>query len=350
MELLRLALISDTCLRLSGSIAAHSDSRLSDYLHRSIQLLGIAVAPDSQYMSLTNRRKALIISNPLAGRNHRSSIKIEKFQNRLSAHGIDSDLCFISKEREGRMFVRKAFETGATDIVVSGGDGTINEVLQGMVGTSIRLGIWARGTANVLAYELKLPFQAKAAADVIARGKTRKIHIGCAISEETGERRYFLLMAGIGLDASIVQRVRAGLKRRAGEAAYWFSGIEHLMRWPPAPFKVEVDGTFYTATFAAIGNAAHYGGNLSVTPRASLDIPEFEICLVNSRSRAQFIFLLSQARLGGARVTGKAVRFMSAKRARATGDAMVQADGELIGKLPMSFEIAHECLEVIVPG
>src|SRR3954447_8177445 len=102
-------------------------------------------------------------------------------------------------------------------------------------------------------------------------------------------------MAGVGLDASIVSRVHPRLKRRVGEAAFWYSGLGHLARWQPIPFNVEVEGHTLRATFAAIGNAAHYGGNLAITPRARLENPEFELCIVDSKSRLRFLYLLSHA-------------------------------------------------------
>jgi diacylglycerol kinase family enzyme len=213
----------------------------------------------------------------------------------------------------------------------------------------VRLGIWPCGTANVLARELDLPFDAEEAANVIARGRHRPVHIGCAIDARTGERRYFFLMAGVGLDASIVRRVRPGLKRRVGEAAFWYSGLEHLAGWQPTPFHVEVDGHTYPATFAAIGNAAHYGGNLAITPRARLDQPEFEICIINSYSRVRYLYLLARAMRGGLKATTPGVRFLRATQARATGDVLVQADGELIGQLPMTFEIVPHPISVIIP-
>jgi diacylglycerol kinase family enzyme len=234
------------------------------------------------------------------------------------------------------------------DIIISGGDGTINEALEGLVGAAeVRMGIWPRGTANVLARELKLPSGVDAAAEVIARASSRRVHIGCATVEATGERRYFFLMAGVGLDASIVEGVRPRLKRRVGEAAFWYSGIGHLLRWQPRLFEVEIDGRIFPATFAAIGNAPHYGGELSITPRARLDAPEFEVCVINSQSRIRYLRLLSRAMRGGVPAQAKAVHFIRAARARATGDVLVQVDGEIIGRTPMTFEIAPHSIEVI---
>lgn len=238
---------------------------------------------------------------------------------------------------------------GFDEVIVSGGDGTINEALQGLIGTKARLGILPRGTGNVLARELGLPLNVKGAADVIARGRTRIVHLGCAIDDNSGARRYFFLMAGIGLDAAVVGRVKPGLKKRIGRAAFWYSGFGHLAAWQPIPFEVQVNDETYSATFVTIGKAARYGSDLCVTPRARIDEPEFEICLVDSQSRLRFLRLLSQAMRGGMRDGAGGIRFLHATRARGIGQAAVQVDGELIGKLPMSFEIAPECIEVIVP-
>ena len=238
---------------------------------------------------------------------------------------------------------------GGCEVIVAGGDGTINEALQGLIGTDARLAILPQGTANVLARELKLPLNSSQAVEVIARGHTRKIHVGCALDGVSGARRYFFLMAGIGLDASVVQRVHPGLKKRFGKAAFWYSGLSHLTDWQPIPFEIEINGKIYAATFATIGKAASYGGELSVTPRARLDQPEFEICLVQSRSRLRYLRLLAYAMRGGAPADRRGIRFLRATSARAMGTTAVQVDGELIGKLPMTFEIAPHSIEVIVP-
>jgi YegS/Rv2252/BmrU family lipid kinase len=235
------------------------------------------------------------------------------------------------------------------DVIVSGGDGTINEVLQGLVGTSVRLAILPVGTANVLARELRIPLDCMEAAKIIAGGNSKRIHVGSAIDEVSGVKRYFLLMAGIGLDASVVERVRLGLKKRVGKGAFWFSGMSHLANWRPAPFQLEVNGQVFTATFATIGKAASYGGGLAVTPRAQLDEADFEICIVNSRSRLRYLHLLSCAMRGGMAGDKRGVTFVRTTHARATGEAPVQVDGELIGYLPMTFEIAPHTIDVIVP-
>lgn len=297
-----------------------------------------------------SRSKVALISNPHAGRGGRHrALEVARFCETLKGYGITVEVLNTAGPNDAARLAQEATKAGVRDCIVSGGDGTINEALQGLIGEDVRLGVWARGTANVLARELQLPFNIERAAEVVAKGKTQRIYTGCATIEATGEKRYFFLMAGIGLDASIVESVRPRLKRRVGKAAFWYAGLGHLLQWRPVPFKVEVDSKSFPATFAAIGKGSRYGGDLAITPRARLDQPEFEICLINSRSRLRFLSLLSRAMRGGAQTDRPGVRFLRATKARAEGTALVQVDGELIGSLPMTFEIVPHPIEVFVP-
>lgn len=295
------------------------------------------------------KREAVLISNPNAGRGGAQRAReVTRFCETLRKRGVKIDALNTNGPNDASRLAAGVVKKGVRDVIVSGGDGTINEVLQGLVGSDGRLAVWPRGTANVFARELQLPFDGDEAAKVIARGISKPVHIGCATVERTGERRYFFLMAGIGLDASVVRGVRPRLKRRVGEAAFWYSGLGHLAHWQPVPFDVEVDGQTLNATFAAIGKAAHYGGKLGITPRANLEKPEFEICVVDSKSRLHFLYLLSHAkRRQGVGEHLRGVQFIRATRARVTGNVMVQIDGELTGELPMTFEIAPGPIEII---
>jgi YegS/Rv2252/BmrU family lipid kinase len=296
-------------------------------------------------------RTAVLISNPNAGRGGRTRAReVARFCAALNARGVRVEVLNTDGPGDATRLAERAVRSGVREVIVSGGDGTINEALQGLAGTDdVRLAIWPRGTANVLARELNMPFDTEAAAEVIARAHTRRIHIGRATIEATGEQRYFCLMAGVGLDASIVKGVRTGLKRRIGEASFWYSGIGHLLSWQPVPFHIEINGETFPATFAAIGNAPHYGGELSITPRARLDQPEFEVCLINSHSRLRYLRLLARAMRGGVPSQTRGVSFIRATRARATGDVLVQVDGEVIGRTPMTCEIAPYSIEVVIP-
>ena len=296
-----------------------------------------------------SQRKAILISNPKTGRyGARRRPKLDAVCEYLRQHDVAVDLVATRRPGDATRIAAEAANDGFNEVIVSGGDGTLNEALQGLLGTGVRLGILPTGTGNVLARELKLPLSARQAAEVIARGRVRRIHLGCAMDDLDGTRRYFYLMAGIGLDASVISRVHPGLKKRIGKAAFWYSGLSQLAGWQPIPFTIEVNDETYEATFAVIGKAAGYGGELAVTPRARIDRPEFEICMIESRSRFRYLRPLSYAMRGGIPANKSGIRFLRATSARAHGNTAVQVDGELVGKLPMSFEIAGPTVEVFV--
>ncbi|MFN2532978.1 MAG: diacylglycerol kinase family protein [Pyrinomonadaceae bacterium] len=297
-----------------------------------------------------SNRKAILISNPRTGRYaRRPSHQVEQLAAQLISQGVDVELHKTNAPGHATELAARAANNGTTDVIVAGGDGTINEAVQGMAGGKARLGIIPQGTANVLARELDLPLVREDSIGVIVRGHSRSIHLGVAIDEATNLRRHFLLMAGIGLDASIVSRVHPSLKKHIGKAAFWISGLSHLANWQPPRFTLEVEGKSCNATFAAIGNAARYGGDLSITPRARIDRPQFEVCVIETANRFRYLHFLSRAMRGVLAESGSGVEFLQASVVRATGNAPVQVDGELIGQLPMRFEISPFALEVLVP-
>ena len=307
---------------------------------------GTSIATHSRSMSI---RKATLISNPKTGRYTSRRAPIPELASRLESLGLKVDLRLTSGPGDAAEIAGRVAHNGSSDVIVAGGDGTINEAIQGLAGTNARLGIIPRGTANVLARELGLPLDDEQALKIAAQGKTREIYLGLAIDETTNERRHFVLMAGIGLDASVVRRVQPSLKKRIGKGAFWISGLSHLATWNPKPFTLEIDDQTYTATFAAIGKSARYGGDLAITTGARLDQREFEICIIRTMSRLRYLRLLSYAIRDGMPRDTPEVKFVKATTVKARGDAQVQVDGELLGHLPMRFEIAPHSLNVIVP-
>jgi len=291
-----------------------------------------------------------LILNPNAGRGRAVAAReVEAFGARVRGAGVALEVEDTKGPQDAARLAREAVRGGASDVVVRGGDGTVHEAIQGLIGAGARLTVWPAGTANVLARQLSMPAGAGEVARIFVEGKTRRITLGCATAERTGERRYFFMMAGVGLDASVVRHVRPRLKRRVGEAAYWYSGLGHLAHWRPRAFTVEVEGERLEATYAAVGKAPRYGGGLAITPRARLDSEEFEVCVINSRSRLRYLYLLTRAVRGGVPAGTTGVCYRTAARIRVEGEAEVQADGELIGRLPMTFEVVPEGVEVVVP-
>lgn len=276
---------------------------------------------------------------------------IEEIQQALRGFGIEVKLEPTTGPGSATEIARAAVERGEKMIIVCGGDGTINETVQPMVGTDCALAVWPGGTANVLARELKLPNDPDTLARIIATGVTRRISVGHAYKRESGWQRYFLLMAGIGVDAAIVQGVDPQLKRRTGVGAFWVSALNYLRRMPLTPFSLGIGQEHYDATFACIGNAAEYGGWFNLTPEASLEEGTLDVCIFNSRNRAGLLWSAFRG-LRGTHLKSSDVVYRKAVVAYANSntDAMVQLDGEVVGTLPMLFASLPEALSVVVPG
>jgi diacylglycerol kinase (ATP) len=295
-------------------------------------------------------KRTLLIANPKAGQGgpERRQEAIRQFCALMNARGFDVEVRSTTGPNDASRLAAEAAREGFPEVIVSGGDGTINEALQGLVGTGARMAVWPRGTANVLGVELHLPRQIERLVDVITAGRVLRAHVGCVTIEKTGEQRYFLLMAGIGIDAAIVDRVKPGLKKRVGQAAFWYSGLENFALWRPRKFVLEIEGQQHTATFAALGKTPRYGGNLAITPRARLDSPQFEICMIHSVHRLRYLKLLPFAMFGGIPEGMKGISYLRASHVRATGNGVLaQVDGELIGSLPMTFTMTPHVIEVV---
>src|SRR5215470_16141780 len=171
-------------------------------------------------------RRATIIYNPVSGRNLFREGRVHKMIRLLESRGIIADSAATYGPNTGANLAREAIRAGSEVIICHGGDGTLNEVLPGVAGEDAKLAVWAGGTANVTARDLKMPRRLSRVADVIARGKTMQIFLGMASNDVAS--RYFLMFAGIGVDASICRGVNPRLKRLGGQLAFWVSGIKHL--------------------------------------------------------------------------------------------------------------------------
>ncbi len=236
-------------------------------------------------------------------------------------------------------------------IIAAGGDGTINEVISGMQGSSVPLAIFPGGTANVLAREIKLPISIERAAIEISALQPCRISVG--VLESHGEAaRSFVCMAGAGLDAEIVYRLNLDLKAAAGKLAYYVGGFSQVLR-PLREFELLVDERPYKASFALMSRVRNYGGDLEIARGASLLRDDFEIVLFRGTVSARYLaYLLGVAlkqahRINGCTfLRGRSVRCVSAESA----DIFVQIDGELAGKLPAKIDLVPNALTLLAPA
>lgn len=294
------------------------------------------------------KRNAVIIYNPksAAHKTRDRAIEVAAYSELLAQREIEAEPWPTTGPSDASRLARQAISQGIDLVIASGGDGTLNEVLQGMAGSTVPLGIWPGGTANVLAHDLHLPSDPYTNANLMAEGEHRRITVGLA-----GDR-YFFLMAGIGLDAMMVKGVDPKLKAKLGEGAYWVSAMKHLVTHPQV-FTVEVDGIAYETAFAIVGNSRGYGGGFSLTPNANIFDPNFDVCIFPAKDYGfKYLPYALSSFFGDPSRPGNVISLRT-KFLTAFGlpdkQPWVQVDGELLGPLPMRFEAIPDALTLIVP-
>jgi diacylglycerol kinase family enzyme len=236
--------------------------------------------------------------------------------------------------------------------LAAGGDGTINEVLQGVVFSNVPLGILPFGTANVLAMETALGTSPKAFAQQLPDCVARRISVGRAhFSNGPDCIRYFLLMAGVGLDAHIVYEVSMPLKARLGKLAYWIAGFKMLGR-RLEEFEVEAEGRTLSCSFALVSKVRNYGGDFEIARNTSLFDDRFEVVLFEGSNPLRYMKYLAGVAAG--RLSGmsgvtilrsKSVKFAPAADRR----VFLQVDGEFAGHLPAAAEVVPDALTLLIP-
>ena len=242
-------------------------------------------------------------------------------------------------------------DRGADLVLVAGGDGTINEAVNGMARSHVPLGILPAGTANVLANELGIGNTMERAAAVLAHTVEERIALGSISNNAEYSPRYFLMMAGAGLDADIVYRLNPRLKEAFGKVAYWISGFSRVGRRIPE-FAVHANGRDYRASFALLSRVRNYGGDLEIAPSISLLDDEFEMVLFEGESSLGFLRYMA-AIVVHQQQTMRGITIVRTRHAEFSDpencNIHVQVDGEYAGMAPARVEIVPNALTLLVP-
>jgi diacylglycerol kinase (ATP) len=291
-------------------------------------------------------RQPVLIYNPTAGALRRNpQVILQRTIAALARGGLSPHHLATSEPGHAESLARDAVAKGADLILVLGGDGTINEAVQGLAFSNVPLGVLPGGTANVLAMELGLGSRLELAASRLAAFEPCPVALG-RITGSFGSR-HFLLMAGVGLDAVIVYNVSAGLKSAAGKLAYWVAGCGRFLNRVDQ-LQVQVDSQVHQCGFALISRVRNYGGDLEIASRASLRSDDFEVVLFEGSSPLRYAWYM----LGVAakRVQGmRGVRSFRTRRVDILTTAPLQIDGEYLGRLAVSIEIVPGALQLLLP-
>ena len=302
---------------------------------------------------------ALLIHNPNAGSGGNARrTKVDEARRILESRGIQADLQETTAPGEAIEIAKRATSDGRQLVIACGGDGTINEVVNGLAGSQnghrVPLALLPAGTANVLAKELELSWDIPKAAEQLASGKVREIALGLATPLEQPEKaRYFLSVAGAGPDGRITYAVDLELKARFGILAYWWQGAREVFNYQFHHFRVTGEGQSREVSLVIVGRTKHYGGPFKITTNADLFEDQFEFLGLTTQSGLKYLSYLPTLWMGDLRKE-EGVYFWKSDRlvCESIDDKPIyaQVDGEPLARLPVEFRIVPRALRLLVPG
>jgi YegS/Rv2252/BmrU family lipid kinase len=287
--------------------------------------------------------RACIVYNPAA----RNAPGRHRLKRAIEAVGPEWEIQLAATETSGHAtdIARDAAKGGAVVVVACGGDGTVNEVVNGLAGGETALAVLRGGMGDVFAKEAGIPKSAERALPLLLGGERKRFDLGMA-----GER-YFLLMAGVGFDAEVVRSVPEAAKKRWGSTSYAVCALRRLPAYKPKRASIRLDGVEMDMElyWLLAGNTRSYGGILDITSEARAD----DGCLDAYAFAGRGPLWLTQTaiRTGLRRLEGApGVTFRRLRRIQVeTPGLPVQVDGEYIGDTPVELSVAPAALVVLLP-
>jgi len=307
---------------------------------------------------LPSLRNALLIHNPNAGYGGSGRRrKLDEARRILALSGIEADLRETRAPGEATSMAHRASVEGRHLVIACGGDGTLNEIVNGLAtqenGHRVPLALLPGGTANVLAKEMGLPWDIPAAAEKLVHGEIKEIALGLATPvKEPSKARYFLSVAGAGPDGMIVYSIDLELKARLGILAYWWQGAREVFRYKFPHFRIVTGEKKLDVSLAVVGRTKHYGGPFRITDEADLFAEQFEIMGLTTRSGFRYLSYLPTLWAGKLRGTDGVHHWKAKSIVCEPLDAnpvYAQIDGEPLARLPVEFKIVPRALRLLVP-
>lgn len=294
-------------------------------------------------------RQIAVILNPKAGRGMGAKRRPElerRLQEAVSNCPEPFEWKIIETEAKGQGMVlaRESVKNGADIVAAAGGDGTLNEVVNGLVGTTATLGLLPLGTGNDFARCLGIGTDLQKGIETLLYGTARTIDLGQA------HGRWFLNIAGCGFDAKVAERVNRGFPFLRGPGAYLAAIALSLLHLKPATLTLTLDGETQTvrALMCSVANATSYGGGMMVTPDAKIDDGLFDICLLREAGPMEFLLAFPQV-FKGAHTTHRRVTMHRARTVKIESDILLSLliDGEIIGTTPVEFTLVPHAIRVM---
>lgn len=289
------------------------------------------------------RTRFFIVHNPNAGAETRRLY--DAVLSQLGRAGASIEVVDTARHGDGMATAAAAAQSGWFDtIVAAGGDGTVHDVAEGILGHAIPLGIIPIGTANVFAREIGLPRSPEKLAETLLNGHGREVPVG----EVNG--RPFLFVVGIGFDAEAVRHFETAGARNLGRTGLLEPVLRALVSHRDRPLRVEADGDVTEARWVIVTRTSRYAAGLMLAPAADLRGTQFNVLCMKGNGPLARIAQLSALAAGWLRF-GPGVKLTTTKQVRIDGDrrVSVQIDGESIGSLPLDIKIHSEKLTIILP-
>jgi len=283
----------------------------------------------------------LVILNPAA-----RSERAKRSRARVESLAAGSVICATSRSGEAERLARRAAQEGFEKIVAAGGDGTINEVVNGLAGSKATLGLLPVGTMNVFAMELGLPVHdLDLCWNIIQNQNTRLVDLPSA------NGKYFVQLAGVGLDAQVVKETSTRLRRNFGPLSYLISAAQIAARQPPRLFIESENASIEEGSFVLIGNGRLYGGPFPFFKHAVIDDGLFDVVVFKRLGYLEIIKYLQNV-VFSSEIRVPEIEYFQTRRLRVDTDQSVpvELDGELVGNCPVEFRVRERSLQVLVPG
>jgi diacylglycerol kinase (ATP) len=303
-----------------------------------------ALTEDAQHKHTTTT--AIMIANPTSGSYTQNKDQLDETLTFLRDHDWDVDLKLTQEAGDATKLAREAANQGTQVVIAVGGDGTINEVIQGLANSDTTLGILPLGTVNVWAREMEIPLDSTQAREILVSGETRRVDLGKV------NDRYFLLMVGIGFDGEVAQAVEKKFLKRLGVVGYGLASIWIGLTYPSFVASIRLGDRWIRSRVLhiVIGNTQLYGGAVKFTWQAKCDDGLLDVCTIKRRNRfwrivAMMDFLLHKEQ------RSRIVDYETCDdiEIRTRKPIAIQIDGDPAGTTPATFSVDTRALKVIVP-
>jgi diacylglycerol kinase (ATP) len=283
----------------------------------------------------------IVIVNPTAG----SPEHLRSWQERAESLADNCTVRVTSRSGEAETLARGAVEEGFTRIVAAGGDGTVSQVANGLAGSDAILGVLPMGSVNVFAMELGLPLNNLQRCWEIIQGGTVRL-----VDMPRANGRFFVQLAGVGLDAQVVKETSLAFKRSFGPLSYLISAAQIAARQPPKLFIHSKHTSVEEGSFVLVGNGRLYGGPFPFFKHAVIDDGLFDVVVFKRLGYLEIIKYLQDV-VFSSDINVPEVEYFQTRRLRISSeqDVPVELDGELAGSCPVDFRIRKRLLRVLVP-